>query len=397
MKLTQRMVDAFELPAGKAEAIVFDSDLPGFGIRIRRGGRRTFIFQYKLGIQHRRITLGNAAAVSAAQARKTAGELHAKVRLGRDPAGEKDEGRIRAAETVAAVLQSYLPQKRARMRPRSYTEAERHLLRHCKPLHGLRLTKVDRRSVATMIAAVAANSGPSAANRVRGSLQAFFSWAIEQGLIDNNPVVGTGTQQERARERVLADHELKAIWAATESDGPYNAVVRLLVLTGSRRDEIGGLRWAEVFEDKIVLPAARVKNNREHIIPLSPAAQAIFGARERLGEFVFGRLQAHPFTGWSAAKAALDQRIRANGIELKSWTHHDLRRTLSTRMHEIGIQPHIVEAVINHVGHKSGIAGIYNRAAYTKEKTTALTRWAEYVLAVVEGRDSKVLTFPMPA
>jgi integrase len=189
---------------------------------------------------------------------------------------------------------------------------------------------------------------------VRASLQAFFSWTIAQGLLDYNPVVGTVVNQEHARTRVLADHELNAIWAATEGDGSYNAIVRLLMLTGQRRTEIAGLRWAEVHDDKIVLPATRTKNNHEHVVPLPPPARAILAACDRNGEFVFGNRPGRPPSDGGGAKAALDQRMRASGVELEPWTHHDLRRTMSTRMHEIGVQPHIVEACINHVGHKSG-------------------------------------------
>jgi integrase len=391
VKLTQRTIGTLDLPAGKAEAILFDDDLPGFGIRIRRAGARTFVFQYKLGIRHRRITLGNVAALSLAQARRIAGELYAKTKLG------LDEGRIRAAETVGATLQVYLPHKKQNMRPRSYVETERHLLRHCKPLHKLPLTKVDRRAIAARLAAITMNNGPSAANRVRDSLQAFFGWAIAQGWLDNNPVLGTSTNKERARERVLADHELAAIWAATESNSAYNNIVRMLMLTGQRRNEIGGLQWSEVFDDKIVLPATRVKNAREHAVPLSPPVQAILAGRQRKSEFVFGQHPGRPFGGFHDGKQQLDERMRASGVALEPWTHHDLRRTTSTRMHEIGIQPHIVEAVLNHIGHKSGTPGVYNKAVYTREKTAALARWSEYVLAAVEGCDSKVLIFPTSA
>jgi integrase len=395
VKLTQRTIETFELPAGKDDHIEFDDDLPGSGFRIRSSGARTWIFQYKLGARSPRIMLGKATALSSAQARKMATELYSRVRLGFDPARAKDEGRIHAAETVGATLEIYLPHKKANMRPRSYSETERHLLKHCRALHRLPLVEVNRRAIAARLGAITVASGPSAANRVRDSLQAFFSWTIAQGLLDYNPVVGTVVNQERPRERVLADHELAAIWAATEGGGSYNAIVQLLMLLGARRNEIAYLRQSEIHDDKIVLPSTRTKNDREFILPLSPLAQSVLAAyRRRDGEFVFSNLRGRPPGGWGRAKAALDQRIRASGIELEPWTHHDLRRTMSTRMHEIGIQPHIVEAVINHVGHKAGIAGVYNKAAYTKEKVTALRVWSEYLLAVLESRDSKVLTFP---
>ena len=182
MNLTQKAVEVLALPKGRSELIVFDDELAGFGLRLRRAGSRTWIYQYKIGIQHRRVTIGSTAALTAAQARRTAGQLHAAVRLGRDPAGEKEEGRIRAAETMETVLRPYLSEKRGRVKPGSYAGIERHLLKHCRRLHGLQLVKIDRRTVAAAIAMIAAKSGPTEANRVRASLSAFFSWCMAQGL-----------------------------------------------------------------------------------------------------------------------------------------------------------------------------------------------------------------------
>jgi integrase len=391
MKLTEKLVAGLALPKGKAEAIVFDEDLGGFGLRLRTGGARTWIYQFKLGSQHRRITLGSLAALSPAQARKTAAELHAMVRLGRDPAGEKAEGRVRAAETMAAALQSYLPHQRARLKPRSNTEVERHLLKHCKPLHGLQLAKIDRRTVANRISAVAAKSGPIAANRTRASLAAFFAWGIREGLVDSNPASGTTRRPERSRDRVLSNDEFKAIWAATAGSDDYSAVVRLLALTGARAAEIAGLRWSEIVDDQIVLPPGRTKNARQHVIPIAPVVRAILDSRPRRldRDFIFGSRQNRPLCGWSVLKAALDDRIRKNGAIVAPWTHHDLRRTFATRLAELGTAPHIIEALLNHVsGHKHGVAGVYNRAVYEREKAMALALWGEHVLAVVEGRAS---------
>jgi hypothetical protein len=175
MKLTQTTVAALKLPAGKAEVIVFDDDLPGFGLRIRSSGARTWIYQFKLGAQHRRITIGNAAALTVTQARKTAAELHAKVRLGRDPAGEKVEGRVRATETMEASVQDYLAHQRKHLRPKSYAATERHLLVYAKPLLALPLIGINRRAIAARLSMIAAKSGAPSANRMRSSLSGFFA------------------------------------------------------------------------------------------------------------------------------------------------------------------------------------------------------------------------------
>lgn len=390
MRFTQKDVDALDLPPRKTEAIIFDADLPGFGLRLRRGGSRVWIYQFKIGERHRRVTLGSATAIPLARARKNAADLHAKVRLGRDPAGEKDEARVRAAETVGAMLQTYIAHKRTRLRAGSLVNIQRHLLKHCRPLHGLQLAKADRRAIAARITAVAAGSGPVEANRVRASLAAFFAWCMRQGMCEVNPVLGTDRQPERSRARVLDDDELRAIWNATKGDDDYSAIVRLLLLTGARASEIAALSWSEVVDDRITLPPARTKNAREHVIPLAAVARAIIDVRPRRAErdLIFGQRRDRPFAGWDLSKKALDARIGA----IAPWTHHDLRRTMATRMAEIGVMPHVIEAVLNHVsGHKHGVAGIYNRSTYEREKMIALDRWAEHVLATVEGRSTKIV------
>jgi integrase len=394
MRLTDKTIAGLVLSAGKNEAIFYDDDLPGFGLRLRVGGSARWVYSYKIGTQHRRITIGTPTTLTAGRARSTAAELHAKIRLGADPAGEKLEGRARAAETMEVALRSYLAQKRSVVRSGSYTGIERHLLKHCRRLHGLQLAKIDRHAVAVTLGAVASKSGPIEANRVRASLSAFFAWCLREGLVDVNPVVGTGRRPEKSRDRVLSDSELKAVWAATAGDDDYSAIIRLLALTGARANEIAALSWSEVFGDRIVLPAVRTKNKREHIIPLSEPAHAILEARPRRPgrDFIFGRRQDRPFTGWSVCRDLLHARIKANGATVPDWSPHDLRRTCATRMAELGVQPHIIEAVLNHVsGHKAGVAGIYNRATYEPEKRQALMLWGEHLLAVVEGRKSKVV------
>jgi integrase len=386
MKLTKANVSKIALPPGKSEVIVFDDDVPGWGLRIRAGGSATWIFQYRQGSKQRRLTLGSATAITAQNARERASQLHASVKLGEDPAGQKIESRARAVETFGSVLQPYLVHKKAGLKPRTYEEVERHLLMHAKRLHGLLLTTTDRRTAAALLTDLAANNGPNLANSVRASLSAFFSWAMREGLAEANPVIGTNRAATNgARDRVLSDSELRSIWAAL-GDNDYGNIVRLLALTGQRRDEIGGLRWHEVNLDKAVisLPAERTKNSRPHDIPLSPAALSILKHQTRFaGECVFGS-GADGYRGWSNNKVMLDARIAGNGA-IAAWRLHDLRRTVSTRMHDdLAIPPHIVEAVLNHVsGHRAGVAGTYNRATYSKEKAVALTRWAKHLLAIV--------------
>jgi integrase len=392
MKLTKANISKIALPPGKDEYIVWDDDIPGYGFRLRAGGSVTFIYQFRQRNKQRRMKLGAAKAISAQDAREIASKLHARVMLGEDPAGQKAEARAKAAETFSSILKPYLVRKKAELKARSYEECERHLLKHSKSLHSMQLTAIDRRTVATLLTELAANSGANVANAVRASLSALFSWAMREGVTEANPAMGTNKAAVNGpRDRVLSDSELRSIWNALPSDD-YGNIIKLLALTGQRRDEIGSLRWSEVDFDKAVisLPAERTKNSRPHDVPLSGPALAILKARPRLAgsEFVFTS-RANGYFGWN--KVALDARIAKAAIP--SWRLHDLRRTVSTRMHdELGILPHIVEAVLNHVsGHKAGVAGTYNRAAYAKEKAVALARWAEHLSAIVSGRSSKVV------
>src|SRR5262245_4095839 len=233
MRLTQKTIATLMLREGKSESIMFDDDLPGFGFRIRASGSRTWIFQFKIGGQHRRMTLGSAAVLAPARAREIASELHAQVRLGRDPSAERNESKMRAGETMSAILENYLVFKRGELKPRSYVEIERHLMKNARPLHSLPVSKITRRDIAGRISTIAAKLSGSSANRLRAALSAFFAWSVCAGLIDNNPVIGTNCYSEQSRDRVLSDDELKIIWDALDADD-YSTVVKLLMLTGQR-------------------------------------------------------------------------------------------------------------------------------------------------------------------
>jgi integrase len=387
MKLAAADIRKLSLKEGSAEAIFFDSDVPGFGIRLRAGGSKTFVFQYKLGSKQRRLTLGPVTALDLAKAREAAKDLYAQVRLGGDPAGEKAHARLKAGETFEAVASHYLRHQQAKLRPRSYAQVQRHLTLYARPLHRLGLERITKRDIAACVASIRTNSGLVTGNRARATISAFFTWAMGEGLAEANPVIGTNRSDEKSRERVLDATELHVIWNALRDDDT-GAILKLLMLTGQRAGEIAGLRWSEIRDDAIMLPGDRTKNHRPHTVPLSPAALDVIAKQPRREgrDLIFGR--AGRYNGWSYGTTALNKRItEVVGRSLPHWTPHDLRRSFATHAAGIGIQPHIIEACLNHVsGHKSGVAGIYNKATYEPEKRTALERWAEHLLAVVDGR-----------
>jgi integrase len=409
MKLTNATVTALGLPAGKLDAIFFDDDLPGFGVRLRAGGRRTWICQYRVGAKQRRIKLGIVGVLDADKARSAAKHRLAQVTLGGDPQADKLLTRAKASITLIAVIESYLGAKKASLRPKSFEETGRYLRKHWRPLHGLPVHKIERRNIAARLAEITDENGPVAATRARAALSALLAWTVGQGLADANAVIGTNRPAEPiSRDRVLTDAEIHEIWAACRDDD-YSRIIKLLLLTGQRRDEVGAIGWSEIDTDRHIwcIPGSRTKNKRQQVVPLSPLALTVIAnARRRVGnDRLFGK-GAEGFAGWSKAKAALDRRISEARIaaaagqgtppgttSIADWRLHDLRRTVATMMADkLGVLPHVVEVVLNHVsGHKSGVAGVYNRAGYEREVRAALLVWADHLESIVEASERKIV------
>jgi integrase len=235
--------------------------------------------------------------------------------------------------------------------------------------------------------------GPSEsmAHQLASVLRRFFVWLLEKRLIKSNPFrdVVAPKATGNSRDRVLTDAEIKKFWTACDAlDAPAGQCLKLLLLTGCRLNEIALLSRAEVDGDTITIPSTRSKNKLPHMIPLPPLALDILSSVKTSGDLYFTGKRGKPLGPWSRIKAALDQRMAPDA----PFVVHDLRRTCSTGMNGLGIEPHIVEACLNHVsGSKGNVAGVYNKAGYLPEKTAALARWADHVTGLVAGRNAKVL------
>jgi integrase len=367
----------------------WDSKLTGFGKRLR-DGRETWIIQYRLGHKQRRMTLGSAAKLTPAQAREQARRRLAQVELGQDPAAEKRQSRAEAKHTLRGVIVRYLEARQGALRPKTYTEVRRYLNEHWASLHGVPINSIGRADVALELGKMTRSNGRMAALRARVALSSLYVWALGEGIAEANPVIGTNKPSEASpRDRVLSDDELTAIWNAAGADD-YGRIVRLLVLSGARREEIGGLAWNEIDakERLIRLPAERCKNHRAHDVPLTDLAWSILQEQPLTGEHVFGR---NGFTAWSRGKQDLDARL---GDAVAPWRLHDVTRSVATRMADIGIMPHVIEQILNHQsGHKRGPAGIYNRSKYEREVRAAMALWSDHVSVLVEGTERKVVAF----
>jgi integrase len=379
---TKLGITKMRCPVGKKEAFFWDTNCGGFGMRTLSSGRRSWIFQYRDEHKRtRRIALGDVSAVSLDAARDAARQHAATVTKGGNPSAQRQTKS--AAVTMIAVVNAYLRHANVRQRPRSFLETERHLRCHAASLHHERAEAVRRRDISELLERVTAERGPVAANRLRAALSAMWTWGLRTGLIesDSNPVTLTIRHSETPRERTLTDDEIKAVWQATEGDGDYSQIVRLCLLTGCRRQEIGSLRWYEIGDDAIVVGGKRMKGAIPHEIPMLPMIAAAIPARPEPPEGgVFGR-RGTGYSGWSKGKSALDAKIAKAGFEALPWGLHDLRRTFSTRLHDAGVEPLVIEALLAHK--QQGVAAVYNRASFREAKRAALTRWHEILRSVV--------------
>jgi integrase len=376
------------------DKITWDERLSGFGQR-QQGERRSWIIQYRLPSgQQRRLKIGDAGKLNPDKAFKAAKKKLAQVELGQDPAAEKKQAREDYRFTFRSVANDHLDSVKPQLRKKTYIEKQRYLQgAYFKALHSRPIGKIERREIAAAVSAIARTSGAIAATRARSVLSGLFGWAVGEGICELNPVIGTNKPaKSKARERVLTDQELVAIWkAAPASD--YGAILKLLILSGCRRQEIGGLRWSEIDHDTrtIKIPADRSKNHRPHEVALSELAWSLLPTQiDDDRAFVFGRSDsANGFGGWAFCKEVLNEAL---GDAFEPWTVHDIRRTVATRMADLGVFPHVVEAALNHQsGHKGGIAGIYNKSRYEREVRTALALWSDHVRALVEDGERRII------
>jgi len=400
MRFDARTIAQLRLPTGKSDAIIFDQDLAGFGLRLRQNGervRKAWIVQYRPpdSRRTRRVTLGTVEKLTAVEAREAARKLLARVALGHDPQGEKEAKRAQSARTFRSVVDDYLDAKQPELRPESYRVTKLYLTGpYFRALHSMPVNAIARSDVATAIRAIIRQHSVPTAAAARRALSAFFAWAIADGLLGDgaNPVDGSHRPADPApREHVLSDDELVKVWNAC-GDDEFGRMLRLLILLGSRKMEVGGMRWSELDLDAgtWTLPKERSKNHREHKIVLPPTALAIVKSVPRTNrDHLFGDRAGCGFTSWSHSKDDLDHRLAG---KVKPFRVHDVRRSVATKMADIGIEPHHIEAVLNHFsGHRRGPAGIYNRARYERQVRDALLRWDEDVTALVEGREAKVV------
>lgn len=390
--ITDAAAKKFTVKSGRVDH--FDSSHPGLALRVSDSGRKVWVYFFRLtnGKVHlHRMTLGVYPAMSVQQAHEAWRTAYDFVQAGRDPRGINGEAKDAAPTDIEGVLNEWL--KRDQAKHRTAKTVERRMRLYVLPSWKHRsVTEITRRNCLDLTDAIADRGTVILARRVQTHLHRFFNWCVGRGIIVANPLLNAELPgSEVSRDRVLTDTELASVWkAADKIAAPYGVAVRLLILTGARREEIGRLRWDEIKDNAIHLEGERTKNGAPHIIPLSVPAAVTINSIRRNGDFVFTISGSVPIQNWGRAKKALDE---ASGVT--GWRIHDLRRTTATGLQKLGVPLTVTESVLGHTGGtRGGLVGVYQRHDYADEKAKALQAWGSRIIDLVEGREpGKVVAF----
>jgi len=416
MKLTAAAVERIKpLLTGRVE--YFDATVPALGLRVSARGVKSWIYFGRVAGKQRRVTLGRWPSMTLADARKAAGGAAEAMREGHDLTAEKRAAAAQQAkpdrDLVENVIADWLERDQAKNR--SAAESARIMNKEVLPFwRGRHIWEITRRDAIEIIDRVVDRGSPTMARRLHAYLHRLFRWARGRGIVEANPMADLPKPgKETKRTRVLDDNELRVVWKAAEAIGwPFGPLVRLLVLTGARRGEIGEARWREVDIDgaAIRLEGGRTKNGEPHTIPLSMPALAIIGALPRIAsgedaasDYVFTVTGKSPVSGWGRAKAILDAKVDALRIEaaggsaetvapMPGWRFHDIRRTVATGLQRLGHRLEVIEAVLGHIGgSRSGIVGVYQRYGFDDEARAALEAWGAHVAQLTGGTPARVI------
>ena len=392
-KITKALLDSL-----KPGEQITDTETRGFRARCLPSGLVKLSLRCSVdgGARHE-LPLGIYGTVTVEQARRLAVQKAGEVASGRNPAAERKVRVARSENTVNVILDKWLANARTR-RVRTIRCITNLLKRHVRPAIGdVVIYDLDRGQVVAMLTTICSTT-MSTAHRARAHLGSALNWWRENDArFVTLPMPGRKfLPKEEVRDRVLDLDEIRDLWTALgelKSQTNYPALVRTLLLTACRRDEVGVMHTSEFEGGDWIIPKERYKTGKEHLIPLIPAIKKLLPADAN--GFVFpGRGRATPFTGHTRAKHRLDRKInevrKRNGRKpMAHWVLHDLRRTARTRMAEIGIADNIAELLLGH--QLTGIKKVYNRHDYRAEKIEALTRWTNWLDGIVHPSPTKVV------
>jgi integrase len=400
-KVNKRTVDA--LAKGPAVAFLWDDELRGFGAKITPAGARSYVYQYRLGGREaptRRYTIGaHGSPWTPTTARTEAERLAVLVAQGIDPAAAEEK---RRREAVDLKFTSYAARFHASCKGAGWGAlVERTFRLHAEPVLGRKaLPTITRADVSAVLDRLPPEQQALRRN-VFAVLRRLFRWAVTRGDLERSPLDGVETPEPvQARDRVLSDDELRRVWiAASTGHRVFGHIVRLLIATGQRREEVTGLDWSELNRAAALwsLPGARSKNKEGHTVPLNALAVEVLdgiscGDKWPKSGRVFATSSGAAYVAHAAGKRQIDAKLAKDGDPLPAWRLHDLRRTLATGLQRLGVRFEVTEAVLNHLaGSRSGVAGVYQRHHWTDEKRAALDAWGRHVAGLLEPTENNVI------
>jgi integrase len=385
-KLTGSFVRSIHAERGAERTVYWDTTLPGFGVMVTSTGHRSYVAQYRSHGRSRRYTIGDAAKVDLEAARRRARQIFGAVAHGADPVADKRKGAEADKNSLKAVCERYLEREGTKIRTADLRRATLERLVYPK-LGAKQIDDVRRLDIVHLLDDIEDTRGPAMADQTLAILRRVFNWfairseefrsPIVQGMARRNP-------EERVRERVLTDDELRSVWKAAETyAGPWGQFIRFLLLTACRRTEAAAMRWDELSGDLWGLPRERVKTDTDVTLPLSTTALKVLDEIPRIQNcpFVFSTSGRSPIAGFSTFKLRFDA---ACGV--KDWRLHDLRRTARSLLSRAGVTPDTAERCL---GHKiTGVRGVYDQHSYIAEMRhafEALATQIEWIVHPVEN------------
>jgi integrase len=396
-RLTAKSVENAK-PFAEGRREIPDGGCRGLYLIVQPSGRKAWAVRYRFAGKTRKLTLD--AGLTLAEAREAATAALREVERGNDPAALKFEAQAQDAavaadrkrDTIERLAEQFIEQHAKRKtRKSSWRQAEHVLNNIALPVwQGRTVHDIQRRDIRDLVEGVAIDR-PVMANRALAHLSKFFNWLCEQDIIAASPCAGVKPPaKEQARDRILSDTEIKALWSACgDIGGVVGSAVKLMLLTGQRCGEVVGMRHSEILGDIWTLPPVRTKNKQRHEVPLSAQALAIIEAIPAINaDYVFTASETKRLGNMSRAKAALDAKMKPR----TPWVLHDLRRTAASGMAALGVKLPVIEKCLNHKsGSFRGIVGVYQRHSFLPEMRVALQRWADHVDQIIGDEPAKVV------
>lgn len=376
LHLTKRTIDG--LKPSERDILYWDTDITGLAVKVTPKGKKVFLVQYRpggRGTPTRKYTIGPYGNVTLHKAKSEARRVLGLREEGRDVAKERQDSRKRSLSDKVCDLVAEFLEKHAAQNKTS-EETERILHKDVLPRLGDKsIHDVSKREINEILDEIASRGAPTMANRTLAAVRKFFNWCVSRGVIEFSPCDGVSMpQRERSRDRVLTDQELFNVVNATKQmGGPFEGIVKMLVLTAQRLSEVSKMTWDELDldNDQWIIPGARTKTGIPNIVHLSAQANGLVNRMPQVGRFVFTSNGETPFSGFSKSKGRL---VAISGVE--GWRLHDLRRTVTSNMARIGVAPHIADKILNHqTGAISGVMAVYQRHEYLDERAAALDKW----------------------